>query len=146
MEGPPKRPVVHGKRVFSANDTRDPASRIMAHALWITHHGSGARAVVSVAACGSTVVASCDRLRRFLRPGGLGRVLVKWVIELLSLWEVSIYTDNHLFGHKAEAKIFIFPAMFKNRFLKCFKFVLAPMLITNVFIEHYHRSRNNLFG
>ena len=55
--------------VFRAHDTRDPASRIMAHAPWITHHGSGARAVVSVAACGSTMVASCDRLRRFLRPG-----------------------------------------------------------------------------
>ena len=37
------------------------------------HHGSGTRAAVSLADCGSTVAAPCDRLRRFLRPGlGLG--------------------------------------------------------------------------
>jgi hypothetical protein len=41
---------------------------------WITLHGSGARAVVSVANCGSTVVAPCNRPRRFLRLG-LGLVL-----------------------------------------------------------------------
>ena len=39
------------------------------HVRWRTHHGPGARAAVSVAGCGSTVVASCDRLRRFLRLG-----------------------------------------------------------------------------
>ena len=33
--------------------------------------------MVSLAGCGSTVVAPCDRLRRFLRPG-LGPGLVKW--------------------------------------------------------------------
>ena len=51
-----------------------------------------------------------------------------------------------MFGHKAEAKIFIFPAMFEDRFLECFKLVFASMLIANVFIEYYYRSRNNLFG
>ena len=59
---------------------------------------------------------------------------------------ISIYTDNHWFGCKAEAKIFKFPTMFGGCFLACFKLVFAPMLIPNVLIEHYHRSRNNLFG
>jgi len=40
---------------------------------WAKDCGSGARAEVSVANCGSTVVASSNRLRRFLRSGlGLG--------------------------------------------------------------------------
>ena len=60
--------------------------------------------------------------------------------------EASIYTDNHLFGHKAEAKIFIFPPIFEDCFLKSFKLIFAPMLISNVFIKYYHRSGNNLLG
>jgi hypothetical protein len=40
------------------------------------HHGSEARAAVSVAGCGSTGAVPCDRPRRFLRPG-LGRVSLK---------------------------------------------------------------------
>ncbi len=45
----------------------------MHHGSRLTVHGSGARASVSVAGCGSTVVVPCNRLRRFLRPGlGLG--------------------------------------------------------------------------
>ena len=55
--------------VFRAHDARDTAFRIMDHAPQRRHHGAGARARNSVAGCGSTVVAPCDRLRRFLRPG-----------------------------------------------------------------------------
>ena len=36
--------------------------------------------------------------------------------------------------------------MLKDCFLKCLKLVFAPMLIPNVFVEYYYRSRNNLFG
>ena len=49
----------------------------------------------------------------------------------LRVYGNSIYTHNHLFGNKAEAKIFIFPAILEDCFLKCFKLVFAPRLIPN---------------
>ena len=59
---------------------------------------------------------------------------------------ILMYTDNYLFRKKTKIKIFIFPTIGKDRFLKGLKLVFAPILITNVFIKNDHRSGNNLFG
>ena len=65
------RPRAYGATNLSKLETRT------------THHGSGARAAFSVADCGSTVVAPCNRLRRLLRQG-LGPVLLKWLARRAS--------------------------------------------------------------
>jgi len=60
------RPRAYGATNLSKLETRT------------THHGSGARAAFSVADCGSTVVAPCNRLRRFLKRGlgpGFGQMV-----------------------------------------------------------------------
>ena len=70
------------------------------------HHGSEARAKGgggSVAGCGSTVVASCDRLRRFLRTG-LGRVLVKWFAHRASRFGYH-GTRNERVGFRRRNKV-----------------------------------------
>ena len=69
--GPPKSAPIALSRGWKA---RSRAYNAGSSAIRATHHGSGARAAVSVANCGSTGAVVCDYLRRFLRPG-LGRVL-----------------------------------------------------------------------
>ena len=63
------------------------------HVRWRMHRGSGARAFVSVAGCGSTGAAPCDRLRRFLRPGlgpGFGQMVCSPSVSV----RLSRHTDR----------------------------------------------------
>ena len=55
-------------------------------------------------------------------------------------------SDNHLFGNKAEAEIFIVPPVFEGSFLERLEFIVAPGFISDIFIKGYYRSGNNLFG
>lgn len=54
----------------------------------------------------------------------------------------NLYRD--LFGIKAGSKITIFHFIFFYPFLESFKFILAPIDITNVLIEYYDSTWYNL--
>ena len=67
-----------------------------------------------------------------VHPPTLGPDLAR-MVWLVNVQRDSVDLDNHLFGNKTEAKIFIVPPVFEGSFLERLEFIVAPGFISDIF-------------